>query len=140
MFFVVFSLLDVALDPFVDRQFLLSDKMIALMGAQNSVNGIAVIFSASSSRTPLTLQMSSSLVVNLASPFYKLWLFGIPFRKFRAYGWYGAACALYIGSFVLMLVDKLRNHLNGELSPYSLLYILGNHNIRAACSNSFAII
>lgn len=125
MWFIFFSIIDVCLDPFVKTTVPLPEGMIAFTALQNAFNGVGVIFGASSTRTPLTMQSSAGLLVNMLSPFYKLWLFDVPFKSFTQYRWYLVACALYTASFILTVVDKLRHHASGSLSPYCLLYIGG---------------
>lgn len=126
-----FSILDVILEIFVPHQNLVIHQPTLMnVGFQNACNGIGAIFGGSSTRTPLTLQMSSGLVVNLVSPFYKLWANDHPLSEFmkisaKARWHFVAACVLYIAAFILVLVDKLHNEQSGSLSPFCLLFIAG---------------
>ena len=126
-----FSILDVILEVFVPHQDVsLHQPTLMNIGLQNSCNGIGAIFGGSSSRTPLTMQMASSLLVNLVSPFYKLWANDRPLKEFfkidKASQWHFlAACILYTVSFVLVLVDKLNHESSGSLSAFCLLFIAG---------------
>jgi len=127
IYFCFFSILDVLLDLFYKCDVRVSQKQLVLVSFHNTLNGLGAVFGGSSSRTPLTLQMSGSLLVNLMSPFYKMWVFGINFQSSfsRQWIWYGAACALYVISFVLTLIDKIKHGSSGGLSPYALLFFGG---------------
>lgn len=125
IYFIFFSLLDVILDVFCPKTVEVNERTMVSVGFQNALNGVGAIFGGSSSRTPLTLQMSSSLLVNLLAPFYKLWMFGIPLKQLRGIRPYFVACILYITAFALTLADKLHNVASGRLSGFSLLFMLG---------------
>lgn len=118
-----FSILDVILEMFVPHQNMdLNQFMLMNVGFQNSLNGIGAVFGGSSTRTPLTIQMSSSLVVNLMSPFYKLWVGGRPLKQFfsispRALWHFALASLLYTASFVLVLIDKVSGGRRGLRAP-----------------------
>jgi hypothetical protein len=126
-----FSILDVILEVFIPHQDVkLHQPTLMNCGFQNSLNGIGAVFGGSSTRTPLTLQMSASLLVNMLSPFYKLWVNDRPMRDFfrverRSLWHFCAACVLYTISFVLVLIDKLNHEGSGQLSPFCLLFIAG---------------
>ena len=126
-----FSILDVVLEVFVPYQDLsLHQTTLMNCGFQNALNGIGTVFGGSSTRTPLTLQMSSSLVVNLFSPFYKLWVMDRPLTDFfkieRKSLWhYLAACVLYTVAFLLVLIDKLNHVSSGSLDAFCLLFMAG---------------
>jgi len=128
IYFCFFSMLDVVLDLFTsyDRP-TLNIKELLTVSIQNTLNGIGAIFGGSSTRTPLTMQMSGSLLVNLMAPFYKMWVFNIKPKKIltRQMLWYLLACLLYGTAFVLTLVDKLRHVASGTLSPYAVLFLGG---------------
>jgi len=115
------------LDLFYKCDVRVSQKQLVLVSVHNTLNGVGAVFGGSSTRTPLTLQMSGSLLVNLLSPFFKLWAFGVNFRTIcsRQWLWYGAACALYVISFILTLIDKVNHGSSGSLSPYALLFFGG---------------
>jgi len=127
IYFCFFSILDVVLELFYRSDVKISQRQLLLVAFHNTLNGVGAVFGGSSTRTPLTLQMSGSLLVNLLSPFYKMWAFGISFRSSfsRQWLWYAAACVLYFVSFILTLLDKLRHGNSGSLSFYALLFLAG---------------
>eukprot|EP00047_Mylnosiga_fluctuans_P004860 m.236949 g.236949 ORF g.236949 m.236949 type:complete len:372 (-) comp13061_c0_seq1:43-1158(-) len=133
VYFCFFSILDVVLDVFcsrhVDFNVPYAEPQLVNVALQNALNGIGAIFGGSAERLPLTLQMSSSLLANLASPFYKLLVYGIPLRRFFAlpmmWKWYTVAALLYFLTFILTLVDKVRNVDSGEISGFGLFFVAG---------------
>lgn len=123
--FVIFALLDVFLELFVEVDVKLDGKEVAILGFQSVISAVCTLYSASSTRTPLTLQMSFSLLSTLLAPFWKLWAFKIPFSAFKRYEWYLIVAALYIAAFALCLADKLINVSAGRFSAYVVLFFIG---------------
>jgi len=127
IYFCFFSILDVLFDVLSQEKVEIDQKTLVNVSFQNALNGLGAIFGGSSTRTPLTLQMSSMLLLNLLSPFYKMWVFGISFKNIlnKALIWYGFACILYLVAFLLTLVDKIQNVSSGKLSPFALFFVGG---------------
>jgi hypothetical protein len=140
VFFVFFSILDVILDVLTEKDdhisLHMSHRHMAVVGLENALNGVGAIFGGSSSRTPLTLQMSFVLFVMQMGPWYKL------VRTFggRAFGgwvkfrdgisrqgllYYGIACSAYVASVALVVQDKVANQGSGSLNAFFLFFLFG---------------
>jgi len=106
-----------------------SELLLLNVGFQNALNGVGAIFGGSSQRLPLTLQMTFSLLTNLLSPFYKMWVYGIGWRNFfldrSLLGWFFLASLLYFVTFILTLVDKLDHVDSGSFNAFGLFFVGG---------------
>ena len=125
MYFIVFSLVEPVLDLFTPRpSLLINSRRVMNTGFQNALNGIGAIFGGSASRTPLPLQMSGSLVINLLAPVYKMWLAGHSLLHIPRSRAYALAALLYIVSFTLLIVDKA-SKTSSSINGYCILFFIG---------------
>lgn len=125
MYFIVFSLAEPVLDLFAPRPaFVVRPGRVTMTGFQNALNGVGTIFGGSADRTPLPLQMSGSLIINLLAPAYKMWLYGHSLRKLPWSRSYAIAALLYVVSFVLLIVDKA-SKTSSSINGFCILFFIG---------------
>lgn len=141
IYFLFFTFLDLFLGFFTPRKHQIAldmdHKLIAVIGLQNALGGIGILFGGSPDRTPLPLQMSFFLLCNQLAPLYKvLRRYGFHPSRWRAVltgtGKRGglallAATTAYLIAMILVLQDNLsRNEGDSKtISPYCLFFIGG---------------
>ena len=125
VYFVFFALLDVILDIVVGPVEAIlqgGDRVLMGVALQNSLNAVGTVFGGNSARTPLTMQMSFALLVNLLAPFFKFAIFGVAcIAGLKKCGkWFVVAATLYLVAFVLTLMDT-----SGSINGFCALFVMG---------------
>jgi hypothetical protein len=141
IYFLFFTFLDLFLGFFTPRKNQIAldmdHKLIAVIGLQNALGGIGILFGGSPDRTPLPLQMSFFLMCNQLAPIYKvLRRYGLHPSRWKAVlrgtGKRGglalaAATGAYLIAMILVLQDNLsRNEGDSKtISAYCMFFIGG---------------